>query len=205
MYKVFVKATDGLITEITSSAFLHVSAGYIEIDEGDGKQFYHAQNYYLDGPLYTPYGIPRYKLVDGKPVERGADEIESDWMPDPDTLRAAKQEKNKKSLADWLATHPLTWTDGNVYGVTEQDQNEMAFNLTKYQLQLSVQEPYVFEWHEQKKERHTFTFDQYKALFLAIDSYVDPYRRYQESVKQAIYEANTAEEINAIQIDYSTV
>lgn len=122
-------------------------------------------------------------------------------MIDMDALRAAKQEQNKQALADWLATHPLTWTDGKVYGVTEEDQNEMAFNLTKYQLQSSAQ----VEWHAQKKERHTFTFEQYKALFLAVDSYVDPYRRYQESIKQAIYEANTAEEINAIQIDYSTV
>ena len=124
---------------------------------------------------------------------------------DLDTLRAAKQDANKAALADWLAAHPLTWADGNIYGVTEQDQTEMAFNLTKYQLQASTQELSVLEWHEQKKERHTFTFDQYKALFLAIDSYVDPCRRYQESIKQAIYEANTAEEINAIQIDYSTV
>lgn len=124
---------------------------------------------------------------------------------DLDTLRAAKQEQNKQALADWLAAHPLTWTDGNVYGVTEEDQNEMAFNLTKYQLRSSSQELSVLEWHAQKKERHTFTFEQYNALFLAIDSYVDPYRRYQESIKKAIYEANTVEEINAIQIDYSTV
>lgn len=124
---------------------------------------------------------------------------------DLDALRASKQEQNKKALAGWLSTHPLKWTDGNIYGVTEQDQNEMAFNLTKYQLQSSFQELSVLEWHAQKKERHTFTFERYKTLFLAIDSYVDPYRRYQESIKQAIYEANTAEEINAIQIDYSTV
>lgn len=178
--------------------------GWIKIDEGTGDKYNLCQSHYFDDGLYTNTtpSVPRYKLVDGKPMLRSKDEIEADRLPN---LRAAKQQKNKKSLASWLAAHPLTWTDGKVYGVTEQDQTEMAFNLTKYQLQSSAQEQYVLEWHAQKKERHTFTFEQYKALFLAIDSYVDPYRRHQESIKQAIYEANTAEEINAIQIDYSTV
>ena len=178
--------------------------GWIKIDEGTGDKYNLCQSHYFDDGLYTNTtpSVPRYKLVDGKPMLRSKDEIEADRLPN---LRAAKQQKNKKSLASWLAAHPLTWTDGKVYGVTEQDQTEMAFNLTKYQLQSSAQEQYVLEWHPQKKERHTFTFEQYKALFLAIDSYVDPYRRHQESIKQAIYEANTAEEINAIQIDYSTV
>lgn len=124
---------------------------------------------------------------------------------DLDTLRAAKQEQNKRALADWLSAHPLTWTDGNVYGVTEQDQTEMAYNLTKFQFQPPNQEPTLLEWHAQKKERHTFTLDEYKDLFFAIDSYVEPYRRYQESVKQAIYKAETAQEIESIQIDYSSV
>ena len=59
-------------------------------------------------------------------VEGATDEELAAWdaeHPAPeidlDTLRAAKQEANKAALADWLATHPLTWTDGNVYGVTE--------------------------------------------------------------------------------------
>lgn len=124
---------------------------------------------------------------------------------DLDTLRAAKQEQNRRALADWLSAHPLTWTDGNVYGVTEQDQTEMAYNLTKFQFQPPNQEPTLLEWHAQKKERRTFTLDEYKDLFFAIDSYVELYRRYQESVKQAIYEAKTAQEIESIQIDYSSV
>lgn len=124
---------------------------------------------------------------------------------DLDTLRATKQADNKKALADWLSAHPLTWTDGNVYGVTEEDQNEMAFNLTKYQFGSNDSQTSILEWHAQKKERHTFTFEEYKSLFFDIDAYVEPYRRHQESVKQAIYEARTADEINAIQIDYSSV
>ena len=124
---------------------------------------------------------------------------------DLDTLRAAKQEQNKQALADWLAAHPLTWTDGNVYGVTEEDQNEMAINLAQYQLAIAAGQPAVIEWHAQKQQCHTFTIEQYTALSLAIAAYVYPYRRYQEQVKAAIYAAQSKEELDAIEIDYSRV
>ncbi len=133
------------------------------------------------------------------------------WMaehPEPDPLPAAKdarQEDNKAALAAWLAEHPLTWIDGNVYGVTEADQNEMALNLQQYQVQKAAGRDAVLEWHTQKKQCHTFTEEQYTALLLAIIDYVYPYRRYQESVKEAIYNAETVEAVQAVVIDYGSV
>lgn len=124
---------------------------------------------------------------------------------DLDALRAAKQEVNKAALADWLAAHPLTWTDGKVYGVTEQDQTEMAINLAQYQLAAAAGQPAVLEWHAQKQQCHTFTIDEYTALSLAIAAYVYPYRRYQEQVKAAIYAVQGKEELDAIEIDYGSV
>lgn len=124
---------------------------------------------------------------------------------DLDALRAAKQEQNKQALADWLAAHPLTWTDGKVYGVTEQDQTEMAINLAQYQLAVAAGQPAALEWHAQKQQCHTFTIEEYTALSLAIAAYVYPYRRYQEQVKAAIYAAKSKEELDAIEIDYSGV
>ena len=124
---------------------------------------------------------------------------------DLDALRAAKQDANKAALADWLAAHPLTWTDGKVYGVTEQDQTEMAINLAQYQLAAAAGQPAALEWHAQKQQCHTFTIDEYTALSLAIAAYVYPYRRYQEQVKAAIYAVQGKEELDAIEIDYGSV
>ena len=124
---------------------------------------------------------------------------------DLDALRAAKQEVNKAALADWLAAHPLTWTDGKVYGVTEQDQTEMAINLAQYQLAAAAGQTAALEWHAQKQQCHTFTIDEYTALSLAIAAYVYPYLRYQESVKEAICMAQSKEELDAIEIDYGGV
>lgn len=124
---------------------------------------------------------------------------------DMDTLRAEKQAANKKALADWLAAHPLTWTDGNVYGTTKDDQDEMALNYMQYQLAVSANQPAVLEWHTQKKSCHIFTLEEYTALSLAIAAYVYPYLRYQEAVKEAIYMAQSKEELDAIEIDYGSV
>lgn len=52
-------------------------AGWIKIDEGYGDKFSLAQSHYLSKPLYDD-AVPRYKLVDGKVVERTAEEIEAD-------------------------------------------------------------------------------------------------------------------------------
>lgn len=51
--------------------------GWTKIDEGYGDRFSLAQSHYLEKPLYDG-AIPRYKLVDGKVVERTTEEIEAD-------------------------------------------------------------------------------------------------------------------------------
>ena len=155
---------------------------------------------------------PRWDADAGMWVEGASAEELAAWEAahpapavDLDALRAAKQDANKAALADWLAVHPLTWTDGKTYGVTEQDQTEMAINLAQYQLAAAAGQPAALEWHAQKQQCHTFTIEEYTALSLAIAAYVYPYRRYQEQVKAAIYAAESEAEIHAIEIDYGSV
>lgn len=66
------------IIAINSSAFLDDTENWTRIDDGIGDKYHHAQNHYLDKPIYTDDGVPRYKLVDGKAVERTNEEIEAD-------------------------------------------------------------------------------------------------------------------------------
>lgn len=122
-----------------------------------------------------------------------------------DQTKDNKQEENKKALAKWLEEHPLTWTDGNVYGVTQEDQEEMALNLQQYQLQKAAGIEATLEWHTQKKRCHEFTEEQYGALLLQVINYVYPYRRKQEAIKEKIYMAQSIEELNAVVIDYSVL
>lgn len=122
-----------------------------------------------------------------------------------DQLQAARQEENKAALASWLASHPLTWTDGKPYGVEEQDQNEMALNLMQYQAAQLAEQAAPLEWHAQKEACRPFELDEYLSLSMAISAYVYPYRRYQETVKEAIYSAQTAAEVQSVVIDYASV
>ena len=67
-------------------------SGWTQIDEGTGDKYNLCQSHYFDGGLYTADGIPRYKLVDGKPVERTAEEIEADrWALTPPAPTALEQ------------------------------------------------------------------------------------------------------------------
>ena len=81
-YSVYVKTDENnRITAINSDAFLSSLDGWVKIDEGNGDKFHHAQGNYFDKPLRDERGICRYKLVDGKPVERTQEEMDADYVP----------------------------------------------------------------------------------------------------------------------------
>lgn len=81
-YIVYVKTnSSGYITSINSSAFLADTTGWEEIDRGYGDKYHHAQGNYFDKPIMDERGIYRYKLVDGKPVERTQEEMDADYTP----------------------------------------------------------------------------------------------------------------------------
>lgn len=75
---VFVQIdANSYITSVSSSAFLPDLTGWVEIDRGNGDKYHHAQGNYFPQPIITDGGAYRYKLVDGKPVECTAEEIEA--------------------------------------------------------------------------------------------------------------------------------
>lgn len=81
-YSVLVKVDEtGRVVAINSSAFVHDTEGWTEIDSGWGDRFHHAQGNYLPSALADPRGLYRYKLVDGHIVPRTAEEIEADYVP----------------------------------------------------------------------------------------------------------------------------
>lgn len=79
MYKVYIKIDSaGRIIDINSDAFLSSLDGWQEIDNGIGDKYHHAQGNYLPKAIMDDYGVYRYKLVDGKPVERTQAEMDAD-------------------------------------------------------------------------------------------------------------------------------
>lgn len=81
-YTVYIKVdAQNRITAINSDAFLTEMAGWTQIDEGKGDRYHHAQGNYLPSSIFTEHGVCRYKLVNGKPVERSVAEIAADLPP----------------------------------------------------------------------------------------------------------------------------
>lgn len=100
-YRVYVQTDErGRITAVNSSAFVSDDWG-AEIDQGFGDQYHHAQGNYFPQPIYTEDGIPRYKLVDGSPVERTEEEIAADWAAIPAPAPTAQEQL--RADVDFLA------------------------------------------------------------------------------------------------------
>lgn len=114
-----------------------------------------------------------------------------------------KQEQNKIFFAEYLANHPLIWTDGKKYGITLEDQTEISMNMSQYQiaLQVGVQSP-ILEWHAQKEECQPWSFEDLAALLLAISDKVYPKYRLMQQYKINIYGANSIDELDSIELNY---
>lgn len=81
-YIVYVKTDEqNRITAINSSAFILDPSGWVETDSGFGDKYHHAQGNYFDKPIMDERGIWRYKLENGKPVERTQEEMDADYVP----------------------------------------------------------------------------------------------------------------------------
>lgn len=83
IYKVLVQTdNDGRVTAINSDAFIN-GEGWMQIDEGTGDRYHHAQNNYLQKPLMNERGVYCYKLVDGMVTQRTQTEMDADFSARP--------------------------------------------------------------------------------------------------------------------------
>ena len=96
MYKVYVKTDNtGRVISVNSDAFLPDTDGWMLIGQGNVDNFHHAQGNYFPQPIMTIEGVYRYKLVEGKAVERTAEEIQAEIdtipPPPPDPLQVTQK------------------------------------------------------------------------------------------------------------------
>lgn len=125
------------------------------------------------------------------------------FTTDLDQAKYDKQEKNKALFAEYLATHPLTWVDGKEYGITQEDQSEIALNINQYQVAVAagVENP-TLEWHAKQEECYPWSLEQLSALSLAIAEVVYPKYHQMQEYKTAIFAATSIAELNAIELIY---
>ena len=115
----------------------------------------------------------------------------------------AKQEENKVAFASYLNSHPLTWVDGKQYGITQEDQSEIALNINQYQVAVAagIENP-TLEWHAKQEECYPWSLEQLSTLSLAISNVVYPKYHQMQEYKTAIFAATSIAELNAIELIY---
>ena len=125
-----------------------------------------------------------------------------------------KQNENNVILANFLKANPMTWVDGKLYGVTMEDQNEIAMNILSYEMAIQanaaiieqnpeaqVTEP-ILEWHATHEACTPWTYENLVALSLAIRRYVYPWYQLNQSYKTQIFACESVSAVNAINLVY---
>ena len=105
-------------------------------------------------------------------------------------------------LAEWLATHPMQFTDGKYYSVTEEKQALLNGNLASYERAKSVGIEYPLKWNSTGSSCLEWEYNDLLTLSLTIAAYVAPKVAIQQNIELDIKACETIEDINAVVIDY---
>ena len=114
------------------------------------------------------------------------------------------QEKNKAALAEFLASQSVEFND-KPYGVSEEDQNEMALNFMQYQALTTAGQQVTLEWHSKKSACETFTAEEFVQLTAMIKAFIYPYFQQMNVTKAQIFSSTSKEELDKIEIKYEVI
>lgn len=114
------------------------------------------------------------------------------------------QEKNKTALAEFLASQSVEF-NGKPYGVSEEDQNEMALNFMQYQALTTAGQQVTLEWHSKKSACETFTAEEFVQLTAMIKAFIYPYFQQMNVIKAQIFSSTSREELDKIEIKYEVI
>ena len=100
--RVFIKiGSKNRITAVKSEIFISDTSGWVEIDNGDGVRFVHAQGNYLPKHITDENGVYRYKFENGTVCERSANEMAADMpIPEPEPPTNAELAQAIAELAE---------------------------------------------------------------------------------------------------------
>lgn len=101
MIQVYAKAdTAGRVEELGSSVFLTDLTDWVQIDEGEGDRYAHAQGNYLEKPLMDEDGTHNY-ILDGSTIREATaaeKEAEKAFFPEPEPSREEQLEAQVAAL-----------------------------------------------------------------------------------------------------------
>jgi hypothetical protein len=192
--KVYVKVDSaGCITQIDSSVFLTDLVDWIQIDEGTGDKYAHAQSQYLEKGLSDSTGY-NYKLINNKAVLRKDEEKQAD--------SAYIERKRFSKLAEISAAcertiysgTDVTTTKGTEhFSATAADQTNLSA-LAAAVVQGAAQVPY----HADSQLCREFTAAEFTTVFTTVKNFIAYNTTLCNHLNVWIRRCTTAEEISAI-------
>ena len=202
--KVYIKINEkNHVTDINSEVFISDTSDWIEIDEGEGDKYAHAQGNYLPNPLRTSYGCYRYKYENNTIIELTDDDIRIEYeIENLGLFKISKITDSKNKLKEWFKNNPMQFTDGKYYSVTEEKQALLNGNLASYERAKNAGIEYPLKWNSTGDECVEWSYEDLLSLSLAIAAYVAPKVSVQQAIEVAVNAATTKGEIDAIEINY---
>lgn len=169
----------------------------VSVDDFSGIETF--KMYSDDDMFLTEYILGDYKL------ECNGNELyfkNRNEVIDLDAVKADKIETSKMMLAEWLETHPMTYTDGKMYSVTSEKQALLNGNLASYERAKAVGIEYPLKWNSTGSECESWDYTDLLTLSLTIAGYVAPKVSKQQELELQIKACTTVEEVNEIEINY---
>lgn len=120
-------------------------------------------------------------------------------------LKDARIAQSKTDLETYLAAHPLQWTDGEYYSITAEKQNQLTSKIMAATMAQALSTDYTLTWNSTGEVCKEWTLQDLSALAFAIDARVTKLVGYQQAQEVAMRNAETLDELNAIEVDYDAV
>ena len=187
--KVFVKLDEAAnIININSEIFIEDTSDWIEIDEGEGDKYSHAQGNYFPKPLTTPEGYYRYKYDNGHVIERSEDEINSDAFPDIISQKKAELSAEcEKAIISGIDV-------GDAHdSLTIEDQANILAWMAVAQTGKAV--PY----HQDGQPCRVYTADEFMEVANAAVAYKTHHTTYCNLLMRQVEAMTDADEVKAVQ------
>lgn len=194
MYQVYVKLNEqNLITAINSSAFLSDTSGWVQIDEGEGDKYHHAQGNYLPKSIRTDDWDYRYKLKDGKVVELSEEELEANKLPNVRQAKLAElSQACNQAINAGTQVEVSTGVEAFTYSIDDQaNVSEMATAVT-----LGA-DGYLY--HANGGKCRLYSSPDIVTMYTALSTLKTHHLTYHNLLKQYVNNLTSTKEIEAVQ------
>ena len=134
-----------------------------------------------------------------------------EYIEEASTLEEIKEKlilALKSNLSDYLLDNPLQstvkYSEGRLYSVTLEKQQQLTSKLLLYNLYTSQNIPYQLTWNDTGNICESWSSEELSTLSMQIDAYVTPLVKMQQTIEVKIKDSTSIEDVLQIDISYSS-